>query len=110
MKVAALFSRTSGRVPFHRSELVRAPLQPGCYALAGVEDDVVYVGQTENLQRRMKEHLDDRRMNAQTPFGLPVWFYYMLLPDEHLVQWETQLLVRFKAIEGRLPSLNRAGP
>lgn len=110
MKVTALLAPMSGRVPFRRSELVRAPREPGCYALASIEDDVVYVGQSERLQRRMEQHLDDPRMNAQTPFGLPVWFYYMLLPDERLVQYETQLLVRFKAIEGHLPSLNRTGP
>lgn len=111
MKIANLRPLiTNNRVQFRLSEEYRVPEISGCYVLASIEDDVIYIGESVNLNRRMQEHLADPRMNQRTSFGLANWFYYQQYPKEEISNTETLLLFNHKAIEGRLPPLNRIGP
>ena len=110
MKVAALCTNLSGRVQFRFSESARVPESSGCYTLANIHDDVLYIGQSVDLCRRMQDHLDTPRMTRPTSLGLAVWFYYGLWPSAEIDVIEAQLLFHFKAVEGKLPPLNRVGP
>lgn len=110
MKVAALCAKLSERVQFRLSESIRVPEASGCYALANIRDDVLYIGQSVDLCRRMQNHLDTPRMTRTTSLGLAVWFYYGLWPSAEIDAVETQLLFQFKFVEGKLPPLNRVGP
>jgi MoxR-like ATPase len=49
--------------PFTEAEVASAPTGPGVMAVWGPEPDdgIVYVGQTSGLQRRLRDHLRDRR-------------------------------------------------
>ena len=110
MKVGDLSQNIRQRVPFRLSEQLRVPETSGCYVLTNIDDDVLYVGQTLDLNRRAGEHFTDARMTAITREGPVSWFYWRLWPTGKIKQAETQLLVKFKYAEGRLPALNIAGP
>lgn len=110
MKVAELDSEIKCRVGFELRFSIGVPSKPGCYMLASFYGDVLYVGMTNNLQRRMEEHLDNSRMMQRTSFGLASWFYFRSLSEECLYQTERHLLSRYKFKEGQLPPLNRIGP
>ena len=110
MKVDSLKPSLPNRATFRLSESIRVPDKSGCYALASINDDVIYIGLSVNLRQRMQQHLDNPRMTARTPLGLASWFYYGLWDAAEIARIETELLFNFKAVEGRLPTLNRAGP
>lgn len=110
MIISSLNPKLPARVQFRFSEALRVPERSGCYVLASIHGDVIYIGQSANLNQRMQQHLDTPRMTQTTSAGLAVWFYYSLLPPEKLNLIESQLLFNFKAVEGKLPPLNRIGP
>ena len=110
MKIGDLSPALSNRAPFRLSETLRVPHKSGCYTLASINDDVIYIGKSVNLCQRMQQHLDNPRMTAQTALGVASWFYFGLWPEREIDAIETQLLLNFKATEGRLPPLNRMGP
>ena len=110
MKVADLDASLSNRIPFRLSDSVRVPEIAGCYVLTNILGDVLYIGQSVNLHRRMEQHLVDARMTGTTRLGASSWFYWVSADDSELRPLENQLLLRFKAAEGALPPLNRVGP
>lgn len=110
MKIGALKPALSDRAPFRLSENLRVPQKSGCYILASINDDVIYIGQSVNLCQRMQQHLDNPRMTAQTALGVASWFYFGLWDEHEIDVIETRLLFNFKATEGSLPPLNRMGP
>lgn len=97
-------------MPFRLSEALRVPESSGCYVLTSINDDVIYIGQSVNLNQRMQQHLNSLRMTQSTSAGLAVWFYYGLLAPDKIEKIELQLIFNFKAVEGQLPPLNRQGP
>lgn len=110
MIVARLDFSSKDRVQFRLSENIRVPEVSGCYILSNIYDDILYIGQSVNLRQRMQQHLDDPRMTARTSLGLATWFCYQRHDSDTLDSVEQQLLFSFKAVEGRLPPLNRVGP
>lgn len=110
MKIVNLYPKLHNRVPFRLSEARRVPERSGCYVLASIHDDVIYIGQSVNLCQRMQQHLNTSRMTQITSVGLVVWFYYGMIPLEKIEGIESQLIFNYKAVEGQLPPLNRKGP
>ena len=110
MKVTRLDFSPKDRVQFRLSENIRIPEASGCYILSNIYDDILYIGRSVNLCQRMQQHWDNPRMTARTSLGLATWFYYKMYDSDELDSVEQQLLFNFKAVEGRLPPLNRAGP
>jgi len=110
VKVSELCPLSVERVQFRHSEFVRVPSHSGCYMLSNIYDEVLYVGKSKNLCVRMQQHLDDSRMTSNTSLGLVSWFNYRLWTPDEIDKMEMQLLFDFKAHEGQLPTLNRAGP
>ncbi|MCY3992852.1 MAG: GIY-YIG nuclease family protein [Caldilineaceae bacterium] len=110
MRIEDLSPNLSNRVQFRLSEALRVPDSSGCYALTNIYDEVIYIGQSLNLNQRMQQHLDTSRMTKTTSVGLAVWFYFGLLPPEKIKGIELQLIFNYKAVEGNLPPLNRRGP
>lgn len=110
MKVPALSPTMSAKVGFELRFNHFVPETPGCYILASIRDEVLYLGQTDCLQRRMAEHWKDPRMTQRTTIGLAFWFYYQEVPEIDLRFTERSLLAQYYFKEGRLPPLNRAGP
>ncbi len=110
MKISDLVLGFPNRARFELRSCDKVPSASGCYVLANVVDDVLYIGQTSDLSRRIEQHLNDSRMTAQTRYGLAHWFYFVHVPAAELRLTEDRLLSRFKFEETRLPPLNRAGP
>lgn len=110
MKLLDLSASMARCVPFRLSEAVRVPEASGCYALANINNDVLYIGESINLHQRIKQHLDSQRMTGRTQLGPATWFYFGFWPIADIRPLETRFLVAFKAVEGGLPVLNRMGP
>ena len=110
MKVQHLDDEMTERVSFDFRFGAHVPTLAGCYVLTNIYDDILYIGQTIDLCRRMEEHLKDPRMNQRTRYGLVSWFYYTSLPSSKLRDVELQLLAGYKFAHGEWPPLNRTGP
>lgn len=110
MKVAELQPAMDARVSFDPRFSIQVPDAAGCYILSSIYNDVLYIGETNGLRRRMGEHLDDPRMNSRTYLGVASWFYYVELPCDMTYPTEEYMLSQHKYREHRLPPLNRKGP
>ncbi len=110
MKALDVDNGMEKNVPFQRKDAWRVPKSAGCYVITNAYRDVLYIGETNNLRRRMGEHLDDGRITKPTPIGRAVWFHYKLIAAIDTKDAEDRLLMRYTTIIGRLPVLNRAGP
>ena len=107
MKVADLEPAMDARVSFDARFGVHVPDSPGCYILSSIYNDVLYIGETNNLRRRIGEHLDDPRMTRRTPEGLASWFHYRELPDDKTYPTEQFMLLQHRYKVGGRPALNR---
>ena len=107
MKVAELEPPMNNKVSFDLRFVVHVPDTPGCYILSTIYDDVLYIGETNDLRRRIGEHLDDPRMTRRTPEGLASWFHYTELPDDKTYPTEQFMLSQHRYKVGRRPALNR---
>ena len=92
MRIVDLYPKLTNRVQFRLSEALRVPESSGCYVLTNINEEVIYIGQSLNLNRRMQQHLDTSRMTKTTSAGLAVWFYYGLLPPEKIEGIELRLI------------------
>ena len=110
MKVNDLDKDINGRVSFDLRFSGRVPDRAGSYVIANMDGDVLYIGQTVDLRRRMGEHLSNQRMTQRTALGLPSWFYYKYVSGADLLNTESSLLSAHKFARGELPILNRLGP
>ena len=110
MKVTELDVGLSRVARFQYRSNAGVPTHSGCYVLANVVDDVLYIGRTKNLRQRFLQHLSDPRMTGLTSSGLSHWFYYLDAPLSKIQWLEGSLLSRYKFHEVKLPILNRAGP
>ena len=97
-------------VPFQLKDAWRIPNSAGCYMIANAYHEVLYIGQTTDLRRRMNEHLVDVRITSLTRIGRATWFHYQRLDDVVLRDAEDRLLMQYTAVVGRRPPLNRVGP
>lgn len=110
MKVDDFRLSSDGQLAFHLARTAQVPLASGCYFLASLNEDVLYIGQTTCLNRRFREHVTDIRMTAVTPAGRAAWFAFVFVAECDLLSVESQLIFQYQAQEGTLPPLNRAGP
>ena len=110
MKIQECSPAMQSRVAFNRRSVAFTPLVGGCYCFANIYDDVLYIGQTDCLQRRLGQHLDDPRMTSSTSLGLVSWFYYVEIPDQELRTTEQKLFGDYEFKEGTWPPLNRIRP
>lgn len=110
MRVSVLDSRFTRRTRFARWAELDVVETAGCYVLANVYDEVLYVGLSADLRRRFVQHLDDRGKTGSTSKGLAHWFYYFEVPTSELKRTEDALLSRYKFQTTQLSPLNRAGP
>lgn len=111
MKVTDLDPAFDCRVGFNEWGGQAVPPDAGCYILASADDAVLYIGQTNNLRRRISQHLNTRRMRQDTVgAGGARFFYYRLLPAKEVYEIEQLLLFKHRYREGQWPALNRCGP
>ena len=110
MKVSTLDRRFTERARFALWDRNAITESSGCYALANVVDEVLYIGETNNLRRRFEQHRSDHRMNGNPTIGQTHWFYFFTCPESERTRTEDGLLSVHKFNTGSLPPLNRKGP
>jgi len=90
---------------FRRSQQRFVPEMPGCYVLTTISRMVLYIGLTENLRRRMSEHLDSSEKTAETVLGRAVLFFWLETRETQRVE-RTWMNTHIEH-EGALPLLNK---
>jgi hypothetical protein len=105
MKVDELNPVPLHREPFRRNRERFIPTKSGCYVLATFEREVLYVGLTNSLRRRMNEHLDSKDKQAITDKGRATFFYWW--EGEDIARIERTWMSSHLNQEGTLPALNK---
>jgi hypothetical protein len=107
MKIEQLSPKPDDKIQFKLSFYKNAPKTSGCYVLATFEDDILYIGLSDNLYKRFQQHLENPNKTQSTPEGKAVWFYYIRYNINNLPKLERTWLNQFEAIQGKLPILNK---
>ena len=104
MKLAALTPQPTKVEPFRRSRERFLPTAAGCYVLTTFEKDVLYIGLSKNLRRRINEHLDSPTKTSLTADGRAVLVHWIETVELNKVE-RTWLNIHLLN-EGVLPILN----
>lgn len=107
MNVKELSPPTASNVQFTLKYQKFVPSVPGCYALATFQGDILYVGLTENLNRRFAEHRDNPDKTRPTSLGMAFWFYYLLCASNDIHRVERAWLNQSVSQDGVYPTLNK---
>lgn len=105
MKIDFLVPQPPNNETFRRSRERFVPEASGCYVLTTFSRDVLYVGLTENLRRRMNEHLDSLQKTGETKIGRALLFFWIECTDTRLIE-RTWLSIHIQH-EGVRPVLNK---
>ena len=107
MKVSNLIPIIENRYQFNLRFQKFIPNQPGCYVISTFDDEILYVGLTDNLRRRFGEHRGNREKINLTIQGKAFWFYFMTYVKKDLCKMERTWLNQYEVIHGNLPILNK---
>jgi excinuclease UvrABC nuclease subunit len=107
MKVNQLVPTVELRVKFNFSDHKFVPKESGCYVLATFDNEVLYIGLTDNLNRRFAEHRDNKEKRQQTSQGSAFWFYYLLYNEKEIDRLERTWINIHTEIHGVMPILNK---
>lgn len=105
MNIDQLIPLPTHRETFKRNRERFIPDKPGCYVLTTFSGMVLYIGLTDNLRRRMGEHLDSPTKTAKTKRGRAVVFHWMETLDTNKVE-RTWMNIHIQH-EGSWPELNK---
>lgn len=108
MMVCQLIPRPEERLRFTLKSLKFAPASDGCYVLATFSGEILYVGLTDDLHRRFREHRDDSEKCKVTDVGAAFWFYYLLSTPAEVARIERTWMNEHMEAHGTLPVLNKA--
>lgn len=86
MKLALLVPNPTTMESFRRSRERFVPSTPGCYVLTTFERDVLYIGLTVNLRRRVNEHLDSFTKTQVTAHGRAVLVHWSETQETNKVE------------------------
>jgi excinuclease UvrABC nuclease subunit len=107
MKIEQLIPQPKDKVYFKLSAFKSVPKQSGCYVLTTFDNDILYIGLSDNLFDRFQQHLDNPEKTNPTKKGKAIWFYFTIYDPENLPKLERTWINQFVAIHGRLPILNK---
>lgn len=107
MKVQELIPQPKDRTQFKLSSFKLVPKQAGCYVLTTFDNDILYIGLSENLFNRFQQHLDNPEKTNSTKEGKAIWFYFLNYNQSDLPKLERSWINQFDIIHGRLPILNK---
>jgi predicted GIY-YIG superfamily endonuclease len=107
MKTSQLIPKVKEGVQFTLKSRKFVPKAVGCYVLTTFEDDVLYVGLTDNLNRRFFEHRDTKEKCNPTKAGLAFWFYFLVSDEREINRIERGWLNQHLSLHGKLPILNK---
>jgi predicted GIY-YIG superfamily endonuclease len=105
MNISELVPPPQQSESFLRSRCKYVPAASGCYVLTTFSKVVLYVGLTNNLRRRMNEHLDSPEKTSETQYGRAILFHWTETADTDRVE-RTWMNIH-QQHEGCLPILNK---
>ena len=105
MNVCELVPKPEDFEIFKRNRMRYIPDKAGCYVLTTFTREVLYLGLTNNLRRRMNEHLDDPSKTGQSIKGRAIFFYWFLNEELNKIErtWQNIHIQH----EGVLPEFNK---
>lgn len=108
MKAEVLLPPPDNRIEFSEQKVKFVPAKAGCYVLTNFFNDIVYIGLATNLNRRIKDHLDNKEKRQITASGIAYWFHYRLVDNVNkLNSIERGWLNQYELNYGELPALNK---
>jgi hypothetical protein len=107
VNVDQLIPPPTKRVEFSLRNRHFVPSEPGCYALATFSSDVVYIGLTNNLYRRLCQHRDAKEKREPTSLGIAFWFHFLTCDEGETYRIERTWLNEYVELHGEMPTLNK---
>jgi hypothetical protein len=107
MKVEQLIPQPNHKEQFKYLFYKNIPKMAGCYVLTTFDNDILYIGLSDNLYTRFQQHLDNPEKTNPTKEGKAIWFYYIDYDFNNLPKLERTWLNQFEALHGILPILNK---
>lgn len=107
MKVQDLIPCPTQSETFKRHRQGYIPSTSGCYVLTNFLRDILYVGLTVNLRRRMNEHLDSPEKTEETRAGRAVLFFWIEVSEKEMNMVERTWMNTHIQQEGAIPVLNK---
>jgi excinuclease UvrABC nuclease subunit len=95
------------KVLFKFASFKSVPQESGCYVLTTFEDDILYIGLSDNLFDRFQKHLASPLKTNPTVKGKAVWFYFMKCRKTEINRLERTWINHYTAMLGHLPILNK---
>ncbi len=107
MKIEELIPLPKDKVQFKLASFKSVPKVTGCYVLTTFDNDILYIGLSDNLFDRFQQHLDNPEKINPTKEGKAIWFYFTIYDPINLPKLERTWINQFVAIHGQLPILNK---
>jgi excinuclease UvrABC nuclease subunit len=107
MKIGELIPCPVKFETFKRNRERYIPGKPGCYVLTNFSRDVLYIGLTVSLRRRINEHLDNPEKTLETRTGRAVLFFWIEVPESEINKIERTWLNIHIQHAGVVPILNK---
>lgn len=107
MTIKELTPQPTDKVAFKLSSYKMVPKLSGCYILTTFNDEILYVGLSDNLYVRFQQHLDNPEKTNPTKKGKAVWFYYLQYNENNLPKLERTWINQYVSKNGKLPILNK---
>lgn len=107
MKIEELKPLPKAKVLFKQSSFKQVPNHSGCYILSTFENQILYIGLAENLNKRFNQHIENPEKIKPTNQGKAIWFYYLEYTSTNLEQLERTWLNQYVTCHGKRPVLNK---
>ena len=108
MNIANLTPQVEHEVSFSGRELLSVPDEAGCYVLTNFSGEIFYIGRSENLSRRMAQHLGNPKMRQKIAGSKATQFHYRLCEVKELPYLERGWMNEYRMNNGgRLPPFNK---
>ncbi|TXJ24908.1 MAG: GIY-YIG nuclease family protein [Chitinophagaceae bacterium] len=107
MKIDDLSPKPDKKAHFKLASFKSVPKEKGCYVITTYDDNILYIGLSENLNGRFQQHLDNPEKTNPTTEGKAIWFYFTTYDPRNLPKLERTWLNQFLSNHGRLPILNK---
>lgn len=95
------------RVEFSKMKIPLIPKVSGVYILTTYFHSILYIGVSNNLQRRIIEHLSNPIKLNLTPLGKVYWLFFKQCPQKEYRRRERGWILQHQLFEGVLPYFNK---
>jgi predicted GIY-YIG superfamily endonuclease len=107
MKIDELIPLPKDKVHFVLASFKSVPEDFGCYVLTTFDNHILYIGLSNNLNGRFKQHLNNPEKTKPTKEGKAIWFHFQTYNSKNLEELERTWLNQFVTRHGKRPILNK---